>query len=124
MSQKLTMPVRLREEDVALAEPHRALRAGLADAQNAGLPAQLNELEDVRKTEVAEVPAQCHGLCSDLSYRKRSCRRQPSTSATRRAAKRISYSTSPSLASLSAIAVSTAYEPAAKSRTYPPAPST
>ncbi len=52
------MPVGLREEDVPLAEPDAAFGSlGPADAQDAGLPAKRDQLEDVRETEVLEVAA-------------------------------------------------------------------
>ncbi|KUK47262.1 MAG: hypothetical protein XD74_2139 [Actinobacteria bacterium 66_15] len=60
IAEQLMAPVGLREEHLAVAEPDTAFRVGTDDAQHSGLPAQLNELEDVWKTEVLEVAAQCH----------------------------------------------------------------
>ena len=59
--ERLVMPVRLREEDLAVAEPHGAFHVGAPDAQHTRLPAQSHELEDIRQAEVPQVAAQCHG---------------------------------------------------------------
>ena len=64
LAERFVMPVRLREEDIAFAEPDASLGAVLTfDAQHTGLPAECHQLEDVRETEVPEIAAQCH-LCA------------------------------------------------------------
>ena len=52
------MPVRLREEDLAVSEPDAAFDViGTPDAQHTRLLAERHQLEDVRQTEVLEVAA-------------------------------------------------------------------